>query len=293
MLSEGPQEWLNECQGQTNYVLALDEAARWTAATHPGEPVLCVTFNYDTLLEAACQSVYGRSFNTINEYAAGEGVRLYKPHGSVNWRQAARWGQPINTWYMGPQALDIAINSAADLEWRQEFRVQVDDQYQDSGGMDSVWLPAVSVPARSKATFTMPDTHQQQLKADLGGVSTVIAVGWRARERHFLRLLQDHLPSTPARLVAVAESEASAMETVDHLWETGRFDRYTTSVHGFSKFTTRLQTVGDQISPTLRLSDVLTGSFEAQWVARRPGSGLVEESEETPLGMSRGYSSEL
>ena len=281
LLSNVPGQWNTQCRGLTNYVLALDEAARWNAAVHgDSEPVACVSFNYDTLLEEAVQRVFGWRISDINAYVAHPSVKLFKPHGSVNWRQVASWDP--GSFFSGRGALDVAIDRADQLEWTSEYLVEVGERYQDSRDTTRALLPALTIPVQRKADFMMPERHRHTLVSTLERVTTLVAVGWRARERHFLQLLQDHLPSAPGRLVAVAESDNGAQETINNMWQTGRFDRYVASTLGFSGFAeTPAASPDPEDAQGVRLRDVLTASG-CTWTTRRPGTG-VPASVEDPL----------
>lgn len=291
-----PSRWVDECQGLTNYVPALEQADRWNKALNPRAqvPVACVTFNYDTILERAVQSVFGYSLDSMESYTDHPDIHVLKPHGSVTWRQSATWNQPANHWMVGSQGLTKAIREAESLDWHGDFRYQTSDDYQDNQDATKVWLPALSIPIRHKATFTMPKAHEETLRSDLGKVTTLIAVGWRARERHFLRLLEDSLSSKPVRLVAVAENDESAQETVDNLWETGRFDQFAISGVGFSGFTESspedYRRVPNPPNHTrLTLQDVLTTRSESGcgvWTGRTPTQrfGLRPTEDDPPFG---------
>ena len=74
--------------GQTNYVSLLNELA--PSFEEGGQVARFVTFNYDRLLEYAVQDVYGKRFRDIDDYISSPELHLYKPHGSVNWSQAAK-----------------------------------------------------------------------------------------------------------------------------------------------------------------------------------------------------------
>jgi SIR2-like domain len=283
LLDRVPQKWAEECQGLTNYVLALEQADRWNRVTHPagGEPVMCVTFNYDSLLELAVHSVFGHPINHIDMYVQHPQIHVYKPHGSVSWRQSATWDHPPRNWInSGKRELEKAINEAATLRWHEEFVYQNDASYQDSDDTTKVWLPAISIPVRSKSDFTMPDTHMAAMLGDLRNVTTLIAVGWRGREQHFLKLLQDNLGSSLVRLVVVAESDDRAREAVDNLWVTGRFDRYAISGVGFSGFAeiegrSGVPRSNSQNRSELSLNDLLTNRGAA-WTKRDPASGPID-----------------
>jgi hypothetical protein len=290
LLTDLGEEWSKECQGLTNYVLALDEAAKWSASISKGDvtPLMAVTFNYDTLLEAACSSVFGIDFLRLTDYATGDLVRVYKPHGSVHWRQKAHWAIRSTDWRPGLQALLTAIDQASSLEWLPEYQLMRSNQYQDGDDGSFLWLPALAIPAQRKLDFAMPDSHLTALRSDLSTVTTVIAVGWRAREQHFLKLLQDCLPSAPGRLVAVAEKPLAAQETVDALWMTGKFNRYAIATKGFSDFVSSPEAESNtasqsrELSRPLRLGEVLTGAVD--WSRRPPGAGFHKVLVEKPFG---------
>lgn len=299
LMDEVPTRWLDECHGLTNYVLALDEARRWNAAVNSdhADPIACVTFNYDALLEDAVHRVYGHRIDGMNSYTEHPGIHVLKPHGSVHWRLPAAWNAPAGRRQDGAEVLGQAIDQAPSLRWGTDgtWGYERHDRYRDDDDPTTVWLPALSIPVRQKADFTMPLWHRADMVKDLGRVTTLIAVGWRARERHFLQLLQDELPSQPTRLVAVAESDEAAHETIDNLWETGRFDRYAISGIGFSGFT---ETPSELFQPrpdwgghtALTLRHVLTSREGlGMWTTLAPGRGLTPEPEASP-SMDPGYS---
>lgn len=295
LLSQIPSKWSDECQGLTNYVTIMEQADRWNRVVHPhGEdPIACVTFNYDVLLEQAVNSVYSHRLRHMDSYIAHPDIHVFKPHGSVSWRQSAGWDQPSRL--MGGGGLDKAIGQASSLAWSEDYRFQVDDEYQDRDDATKVWLPALSIPVRRKTTFTMPQAHRDMLELDLRKVTTLVAVGWRAREQHFLKLMQDHLGSSLVGLVAVAESDESAQQTIDNLWVTGRFDRFAISGNGFSGFAEipegAYQRRPDPEGHTqLSLQHVLrAGPSTGVWTNREPHAGSIPDDVVNDLGIDVGY----
>jgi len=251
-------EWHEQCAGQTNHVTLADAVARHVETTG-SEHAALVTFNYDTLLERGVQRATGADlFGDIDAASTGPLLRVYKPHGSVSWRQKASLpGEPEDL--VDPMA--SAVARANELDWRPEFTVDDDLRQlalQDSKDRRAVWLPAVSVPARTKATFMMPADHLEALRGDLGSVTTLVTIGWRAREQHFLDLVRDHVPAD-ADLVAVAENRQAAETTIRELSVTGRWKRWTVSVDGFSGFVARTSREPDLTTgrPSPTLLDVL------------------------------------
>ncbi|WP_235736852.1 SIR2 family protein [Nocardioides alcanivorans] len=271
LLTQLPNRWHEDAVGQTNYVSLLNELA--ASLESSGQAASLVTFNYDRLLEYAVQDVYGKRFREIEDYISPVDLRLYKPHGSVNWSQAAKL--PSNAW-LGDQdpedVLHLLIEQAGSLQWLpDEYRVDDPDDgdpYRDVQNQ-MYWLPALAAPARHKAGFSCPQSHLDALAKDLSEVDTVVAIGWRGREKHFLDLLATSLPGE-CRLFVVSESETSAMATVDELWSTRKFSRYAISADGFSGFASpRIgmpATVAGMSAPTA--TDLLSGSQAVPWIVR-------------------------
>ncbi len=268
LLTKLPNRWHEDAVGQTNYVSLLNELA--PTFEERGQVARFVTFNYDRLLEYAVQDVYGKRFRDIADYISWPEVHLYKPHGSVNWSQAAKL--PPGLW-LGEQdpedVLHILIEQAANLEWLPND-YQVDDPEDGDPHRDpqnqTYWLPALAVPARSKARFSCPQSHLDALVRDLRDVTTVVTVGWRGRERHFLDLLATHL-RPGSRLFVVAEHETSAMATVDEVWSTQKFDRYAISADGFSTFASS-QIAMPESTPHTTAADLLAESADIHWMTR-------------------------
>lgn len=272
LLSDLPGEWHAEAAGQTNYVRTLDEAARWRELDgDQREPVALVTFNYDTLLERAVRRVFGTGLASLEDFTGADDLHLYKPHGSVEWRQKARWR--FDEVVDDDAVLHLAIDRANELEWTEEFvleDLEIGQPFQEFDEPQVLWLPALAIPARNKADFIMPAEHKERLIADLAQVSLFVAIGWRAREQHFLRLLQEHM-GDPASLVVVAESEPACRATVDQLWETGKFHRYALASNGYSDFSRSPRSGGLALElGRITLRDVLAG-HGIGWVNRQPG----------------------
>ncbi|WP_239459983.1 SIR2 family protein [Nocardioides daejeonensis] len=268
LLTKLPDQWHEDAVGQTNYVSLLNELA--PVVEQSGQGARFVTFNYDRLLEYAIQDVYGKRFREIEDYISSPEVHLYKPHGSVNWSQAAKLAQDL---WLGEQepddVLHVLIELAANLEWLpNDYRVddpEDGDPHRDSQN-HTYWLPALAVPARSKATFSCPKSHLDALARDLGDVTTVVTVGWRGRERHFLDLMATHL-KPGCRLLVVAEHEVAAMATVDELWSTQRFGRYAISADGFSTFASS-RVAMPMSTPYITATDLIAETDAMNWIAR-------------------------
>jgi hypothetical protein len=284
VLTQVPDAWDAKAVRQTSYVSMLDQLARWQRAT---DSRLClITFNYDLLLERACTIVYGHRFAGMDSYLNGPGFSLYKPHGSVSWAQPAAWG---GSHYTDPDAARRAICDVSDLAPEAEYVQRSASNHviwREEGRGVVAWLPAIAIPVERKPAVVLPADHRAALEADLSQAGSVWCIGWRAREDHFLQILQDSMPSAHVPLVAVAESHEAARETVDNVWRTGRFDRFGVVDTGFSAFAAPEPPVGrlavaSEGRPALLLRDLLRGRVPTTRMS--PGRGVEVEPIAAPV----------
>ena len=173
---------IEETSGYTRYLRLINLLYDWQHAS--GEPLRIVTFNYDTILEDALQTIYGWDLRRdLSRFVERDDCRLFKLHGSVTWSQTVR-----------AQAEPYAIMVDAALmhaerggHFNGEIRptkgpFQVDNP-------PEIWVPALAVPMEAKTAFECPSSHLQLLREDLASVRRVLIVGWRAAEPHVVKLL--------------------------------------------------------------------------------------------------------
>src|SRR5882762_1220030 len=173
---------ITESKGVTNYATLLDDIGYWRAK-HPSEEVRFVTFNYDTLLEHACDSALKLPFPSIVSYVSRI-YKVYKPHGSVNWVRIVENGDRVNS--ANPEHSIIGLGDSLMLG---------DDHYQvkhpESAPVDDdgrYVYPAIALPVETKSNFECPSDHLNYLKSDIPNVTKLLVIGWRATEAHFLEL---------------------------------------------------------------------------------------------------------
>jgi hypothetical protein len=79
MIAACQRRWLEKANGITNHVALLDELHR-----EERDGICLVTFNYDTLIEHALESV-DVSIRELPSYVANNSYKLIKLHRSVDW----------------------------------------------------------------------------------------------------------------------------------------------------------------------------------------------------------------
>ena len=196
MCGEG---WLQLAHGATNFHALVDAMVRWSS--HTQEPVLLVTFNYDTMLERAIEQELAYAFADMGSYVARSDLKVFKLHGSVDWG------------HRGPaDSLELTgapgvIEHAAEVEISDTFEIKRD---WNSGRGGDLWVPALAVPVGRKAMFECPAAHLEVLRDLLPSVNRLLVIGWAAMEDHFLNMFHERVsPQLQGFVIACGDSDAS------------------------------------------------------------------------------------
>lgn len=219
------QEIIEECGrntggvGFTNFVSLVRQLDMWRHGSD--EPVIYVTFNYDTLLEQACFFALDRlTFESMPDYVADPRVTLLKLHGSINWWHPieevwpdSRHGEPRG-WIIDNidslTVLPMLIQRAPGAPLGEPVGTE-------HGPVRQLLLPAIAIPVERKPHFEADPAHEARLREVLPRIDKVITVGWRAQELHFLDLLRDGGLRKDATCLVVTKSVAGANEVRERL----------------------------------------------------------------------------
>jgi len=235
---------ITESKGVTNYATLLDHVGYWRAK-HPSEEVRFVTFNYDTLLEHACETALKLPFPSIISYVSRI-YRVYKPHGSVNWVRHIENGDIVD--HGNPEHSIIGLGDRLKLRddlyqvWHPEAAaVQEEGRYV---------YPAIALPVEAKSDFECPSDHLNYLKSDIPNVTRLLIIGWRATEAHFLELWRQHPRVALISKIAIVAGDSGEAQRVQNnltavgigvrpaLSPAGPDTTFLLSDHGFSEFLT-------------------------------------------------------
>lgn len=194
-------EWLNQSYGATNYHALVDRLNQWARAED--DSVAYVTFNYDTLIEAALRDEMNISFDFPDQYIADDRARLFKLHGSCSWSHPVAYTvtQPPS-WY---------IENASALKISPEIVIP--------GGVQGSFIPALAVPIQNKPDFECPPGHLDLLRQLLPEVNRILVVGWRGMEGHFMGELRAHRPTRVEEVLIAngGQTTQAAQETWDRM----------------------------------------------------------------------------
>jgi hypothetical protein len=179
--------WWDAFDGFTFYGELLERLGVWRSTS--GDEIALVTFNYDQMLDwSAAGQVGNWDLGEFPSYVERPDWRLYKLHGSTGWSRVVRATTQVEH---GDSEGVIREGAALDFE-EGELRAR---PWKAAMPVREVGLaaPGIAVPTNLKQTFTCPQTHIERFTADVGEVSRMIIVGWRASEPHALELLE-HVP---------------------------------------------------------------------------------------------------
>lgn len=199
----------------SNYVELAERIERWRERR--GERVAYVTFNYDTMLDIALETVLGRAFREDEDLTSGNTV-LLRPHGSIRWWHEYDPGPDVEYEERGlgepSYARKLSLQAAASLvlapeRWRRSFAPRQ---------LNLPRFPALAVPMTDKLAFECPDRQIEALKRSVRSVDRLLLVGWRGQETHF----RERLAGLKLRaLEVVTQHPGTAEALAESLMEDG------------------------------------------------------------------------
>lgn len=194
LINELNKETLNFTSTHTIYVDLINQFKKWIDQSPTSRFVDIVTFNYDILLEKAMETVYSYDWYSKNQtaplsaYYSGKNIRIFKPHGSINWGKEILKGDNHFT-YTLPEEVFREFNK---LELTSSFQFIDPDDITDPM-KSKIFIPAIAVPFKEKTTFN--ECPQEMLAKMLNTVKEadkIITLGWKGSDRHFTTLLKEN-----------------------------------------------------------------------------------------------------
>ncbi len=158
-----------------------------------------------------------RDYVSFTPYVERDDFRVYKPHGSIEWVQLlANEPEPL-----ARSDEDRIIEEGEHFDLLDDgFRFGRDPQFRvhenpRDAKSTRLALPALALPLTEKSEFACPEVHIEALRSDLGAVTRVLVIGWRASEQHFLNLWKEALAaSSPAASLTATVVSGSGFAVV-------------------------------------------------------------------------------
>ncbi len=201
---------LSATSGYTHYLKLFNRLHDWQRQS--GEPIRIVTFNYDTLIEDALETVVtGWRFDKKGDYIRRTDWTLTKLHGSVTWGRAARYGGPDFSISNPDRAMALA--NQIPFEDEQALSFQMWSGTNLDAPRTQVYIPALAVPMANKTQFECPTFQVEALQSCMAEVNRLLICGWRAAESHAIEILNGINPGYYLGVVAGSEPDLDEVLT--------------------------------------------------------------------------------
>ncbi len=204
LVTNRTESCLNVTSGYTHYLKLFNRLHDWQRQS--GEPIRIVTFNYDTLIEDALETVVtGWRFNKKGDYIKRTDWTLTKLHGSVTWGRVARYGGPDFSISNPDRAMALANQLPFEDERALSFQMWSGTTL--DAPQKQVYIPALAVPMANKTRFECPTFHMEALQSRMTEVNRLLICGWRAAESHAIRILNRINPGYYLGVVAGSQPD--------------------------------------------------------------------------------------
>lgn len=218
--------------GITNYTRLVRRLRSWALRT--SNRVLAVSFNYDRLLELACEAEFRLPADPTKMASWEPTFALVKPHGSMNWA----WSPPAWRSAIGmPWGPRDVIDRA--LELTDTHGLKFDELLPPPlpGAACGPLVPVMALPVETKQDLLWTPAQQQAVSDLHGSVTKMLVIGWRAAEAHFVEALKPLFAVSPRLLVVDLDEQAAhpAVRNLNATFPRGRSD-WELELGGFRKW---------------------------------------------------------
>jgi hypothetical protein len=247
VIEKSETDWI---KGVTHNVLTygrfLDILDRWRETVGQNK-ISLITFNYDRFLDESCISTLDLRLVDINSYVMNTtAYQLFKPHGSLGWCREVE-GLPediierINSIpdVPSPDLREIILENTEKITVTNSYFINTQNRLLPYG---TPFIPAIAIPTLTKTEFEFPEEHLTQLKYVMRNTTSLIIIGWRAAEQHFLRLWKDNTDPTKLKTILIVNTDPKNSNSIyenltNYAGVTCRNIQY--SYKGFSFFVAR------------------------------------------------------
>jgi hypothetical protein len=180
------------------------------------DPILLVTFNYDTFIEQALSRANHR-LETLSDFVDNSRFPLFKLHGSVDWSREVVIDGSVSREDVRGGAFDAAGLIKYASQWREiDYFVRAQTTFAEGRH----FVPALAVPVQSKIDFQCPSQHVRALKSQLPDVDRILTIGWRGQEQHFLNFLKKGIRE-PVKVLCISGDQAKSEQTLERIRGSG------------------------------------------------------------------------
>lgn len=223
--------------GINAYSRLVHELVNWSNKTN--QIVCFINFNFDPLLEWACQVEIPFKPERLKDYYGGKRVFVLKPHGSVLWS----WEDEGIPEEIGIEPYESVID-CGEPNGGESFVLHAcktpTDMFPDKNtNLFNCAYPALALPMTGEKTFVWPDEQEDLFRNrfQIGAFGKILTIGWRGNEEHFVNLLTDRVSNHSTLWTVTSQNPGDTEEVLRNLSPvmsptTGRV-QLTTGFHDF------------------------------------------------------------
>jgi hypothetical protein len=204
--------------GINGYTRLVHELVDWSNQTNR---IVCfVNFNFDPLLEWACQLEFPFKPERLKDYSGGKRIFVLKPHGSVLWS----WQDPGIPTESDVEPFDSVIECgepASEGNFTLHASKAPRDAFREGDtNLFTCAYPALALPMTGQKTFVWPEDQENLFKNrfQIGTFGKVLTIGWRGNEKHFLEIMPSRVSNNSAIWSVIANSPGDEEEIMKNLW---------------------------------------------------------------------------
>lgn len=235
------QKTLQYTSSHTVYVDLLNQLKGWIDQSPSDRFVDIVVFNYDDLVERAMENVYNYDWYSKNKhtplsaYYSGKNLRIYKPHGSVNWGRDITKNDSVFSY----NAIDQAFHDFNEIEILNSFEFINPDIFNDAD-TPKTYVPAIAIPFKGKINFQeCPQEMHKKMVEAIRGADKLISLGWKGADEHFTSLLKQENDKLSEVYVVSPKAETQ----LDSIYPANRIKPYESTFRHFVSDSPALETV--------------------------------------------------
>jgi hypothetical protein len=169
-----------------------------------------ITTNYDTLLERSLTRFENTDFNTEDAYTSSPDWMLAKLHGCATWGIPWEVASPAPTMFSKLPSSDPLPRSDPAL-------IRVGIHNPDLRQEDTLFYPAMVLPADDKKGFMCPPKHLETLVDFLADCPTFLFIGFSSRDEDLLELLSQVLPRPTNAWVVAPDAPQVAARLIENV----------------------------------------------------------------------------
>jgi hypothetical protein len=204
-------------EGINAYSHLVQDLVNWSNRTN--QIVCFINFNFDPLLEWACEVEIPFKAERLMDYYVGERIFVLKPHGSVlwSWEDEGIPEEPNTEPY--DSVIDCGEPTDTQLLTLHATKTPVDMFPDRQTNLFSCAYPALALPMAGEKAFVWPEEQEYLFRNrfQIGAFGKILTIGWRGNEKHFVDLLPSRVSDNRSLWTVTSDEPGDCEEILRNL----------------------------------------------------------------------------